>query len=414
MLARALAVVAAVAVPMLIVYALIPETVLRLAFGPETVVAADALFVLGIAMTLLAVGYLGVQYMLALGPRRVPARAGRRRGRRDRAAGRDRDGLAARLRRDRARPAGRRRAVGAGDRARPGPPRGRRAMSEPRADGAAARVAATSRAGSTRGAGRGGCCGGAGARARAVGRDGAVVEIGSFRGRSTVVLALAAGAVVAIDPHAGSDRGPQEIAADAARGDADHEAFHGQPRGRGRRRPRAPRAQVLLRRARRRRPARCRCSTSTARTASGRRGRTSRLGRARGARRDDARARRVLLDRRHARAARGLRRSRRLALRRAGPAAWPSTSAAPPERPRASSRATSRELPYFARNVAIKVLVRGGAAALGGADRARPGRPMALLSAEDRTARRPRPRPSGRRSGRSSTRGCSRRGSRAG
>ena len=44
-----------------------PATVLRLAFGPDTVVAADALFVLGCAMTLLAVGYLGVQYMLALG-----------------------------------------------------------------------------------------------------------------------------------------------------------------------------------------------------------------------------------------------------------------------------------------------------------------------------------------------------------
>ena len=54
---------------------------------------------------------------------------------------------------------------------------------------------------------------------------GAVVEIGSFRGRSTVVLALAAGAVVAIDPHAGGDRGPQEIAPVAARGDSDHEAF---------------------------------------------------------------------------------------------------------------------------------------------------------------------------------------------
>jgi hypothetical protein len=64
---RALAVVGAVAVPMLTVYALAPETVLRLAFGPETVVAADALFVLGCAMTLLAIGYLGVQYMLALG-----------------------------------------------------------------------------------------------------------------------------------------------------------------------------------------------------------------------------------------------------------------------------------------------------------------------------------------------------------
>ena len=55
--------------------------------------------------------------------------------------------------------------------------------------------------------------------------DGAVVEIGSFRGRSTIVLARAAGAVVAIDPHAGGDRGPQEIAPDAQRGDADHEAF---------------------------------------------------------------------------------------------------------------------------------------------------------------------------------------------
>ena len=55
--------------------------------------------------------------------------------------------------------------------------------------------------------------------------DGAVVEIGSFRGRSTVILALAAGTVVAIDPHAGGDRGPQEIAPDAARGASDHDAF---------------------------------------------------------------------------------------------------------------------------------------------------------------------------------------------
>jgi hypothetical protein len=54
---------------------------------------------------------------------------------------------------------------------------------------------------------------------------GAVVEIGSFRGRSTIVLARAAGAVVAIDPHAGGDRGPQEITPDAARGDDDHAAF---------------------------------------------------------------------------------------------------------------------------------------------------------------------------------------------
>jgi O-antigen/teichoic acid export membrane protein len=66
-LARALAVVAAIAVPMLLVYGLAPELVLRLAFGAETVRASGALFVLGCAMTLLAVCYLAVQYMLALG-----------------------------------------------------------------------------------------------------------------------------------------------------------------------------------------------------------------------------------------------------------------------------------------------------------------------------------------------------------
>jgi predicted O-methyltransferase YrrM len=55
-----------------------------------------------------------------------------------------------------------------------------------------------------------------------------IVEIGSFRGRSTIVLARAApeGAeVIAIDPHAGTDRGPQEIETDAATGEADHERF---------------------------------------------------------------------------------------------------------------------------------------------------------------------------------------------
>lgn len=41
-----------------------------------------------------------------------------------------------------------------------------------------------------------------------------IVEIGSFQGRSTIVLARAIGDgvdVVAIDPHAGNDRGPQEL-----------------------------------------------------------------------------------------------------------------------------------------------------------------------------------------------------------
>jgi O-antigen/teichoic acid export membrane protein len=65
-LLRALAVVLAVALPMLGVYLVAPGTVLRLAFGAETVPAAGALFVLGLAMTLLAAGYLCVQYMLAL------------------------------------------------------------------------------------------------------------------------------------------------------------------------------------------------------------------------------------------------------------------------------------------------------------------------------------------------------------
>ena len=55
-----------------------------------------------------------------------------------------------------------------------------------------------------------------------------VVEIGSFRGRSTIVLASAVTdttQVVAVDPHGGGDRGPREIAPDAALGDEDHTAF---------------------------------------------------------------------------------------------------------------------------------------------------------------------------------------------
>jgi O-antigen/teichoic acid export membrane protein len=66
-LRRALAVLAVVAVPALVIFIAAPETVLRLAFGPKFVVAADALPVLALAMTLLACAYLTVQYMLALG-----------------------------------------------------------------------------------------------------------------------------------------------------------------------------------------------------------------------------------------------------------------------------------------------------------------------------------------------------------
>ncbi len=66
------------------------------------------------------------------------------------------------------------------------------------------------------------------ARAAALGAGATIVEIGSFRGRSTIVLARSAppdAAVVAIDPHAGSDRGPQEFDPDPVRGDADLAAF---------------------------------------------------------------------------------------------------------------------------------------------------------------------------------------------
>jgi predicted O-methyltransferase YrrM len=64
--------------------------------------------------------------------------------------------------------------------------------------------------------------------ARRAPETGQIVEIGSFRGRSTIVLARAAGHgvdVTAIDPHGGNDRGPNEIAADAGLGERDHAAF---------------------------------------------------------------------------------------------------------------------------------------------------------------------------------------------
>jgi predicted O-methyltransferase YrrM len=58
--------------------------------------------------------------------------------------------------------------------------------------------------------------------------DGEIVEIGSFRGLSTIVLATHApegAAIVAIDPHAGTDRGPREIGGYSREAEADRVAF---------------------------------------------------------------------------------------------------------------------------------------------------------------------------------------------
>jgi O-antigen/teichoic acid export membrane protein len=66
-LQRALAVVAALCAPLLAVFMLVPEPLLRLAFGTELAGASGQLRVLALAMALLAVACLAVQYMLALG-----------------------------------------------------------------------------------------------------------------------------------------------------------------------------------------------------------------------------------------------------------------------------------------------------------------------------------------------------------
>lgn len=65
-------------------------------------------------------------------------------------------------------------------------------------------------------------------RAAGMPNGGCIVEIGSFRGRSMVAIARSAPtdvAVYAIDPHAGNDRGPQEISGYEAEAAHDHEVF---------------------------------------------------------------------------------------------------------------------------------------------------------------------------------------------
>ena len=66
------------------------------------------------------------------------------------------------------------------------------------------------------------------AAAAACPTDGRIVEIGSFRGRSTIVLASGATSgttVIAIDPHAGNDRGPQELDGYHDQAQTDHDIF---------------------------------------------------------------------------------------------------------------------------------------------------------------------------------------------
>jgi predicted O-methyltransferase YrrM len=64
--------------------------------------------------------------------------------------------------------------------------------------------------------------------AAAVRPGGTIAEIGSYRGKSAIVMAAAAAdgvTVTAIDPHAGNDRGPQQIHGTVDEGQSDHDAF---------------------------------------------------------------------------------------------------------------------------------------------------------------------------------------------
>jgi O-antigen/teichoic acid export membrane protein len=72
-LGRTLALIAVVAVPALLAYAVVPRLVLRTAFGADYESGAPVLLTLGAAYALLAVTYLSVQYLLGLGARGLAA-----------------------------------------------------------------------------------------------------------------------------------------------------------------------------------------------------------------------------------------------------------------------------------------------------------------------------------------------------
>jgi O-antigen/teichoic acid export membrane protein len=65
-LAKALAIVAVAAIPCLLIFGFASTPLIRAAFKSNRLLAVDALFILGVAFTVLAGTYLAVQYMLAL------------------------------------------------------------------------------------------------------------------------------------------------------------------------------------------------------------------------------------------------------------------------------------------------------------------------------------------------------------
>jgi O-antigen/teichoic acid export membrane protein len=66
-LLRTLGLIGAMAVPMVLIYSVGGEPLLRAVFGEDLTEASDALPFLGLAMSLLACSYLSVQYLLAMG-----------------------------------------------------------------------------------------------------------------------------------------------------------------------------------------------------------------------------------------------------------------------------------------------------------------------------------------------------------
>ena len=63
---RALGIILVCSVPVLLIFAVEPHLLLKLAFGAKRASASGSLFVLGVAFTVLAATYLAIQYMLAL------------------------------------------------------------------------------------------------------------------------------------------------------------------------------------------------------------------------------------------------------------------------------------------------------------------------------------------------------------